>query len=131
MLQGKTQEKLRLNARAAWWLNLDEVTADSELQATFHLKRRQPSFLALLASGFTPVYPCHVGAGAMRQHPIGTGPFKFVEFKPNQSIKVVQEPGLLETGPALSRRRRVDDHPQPVDRDPRFYRRQFRHDLSL
>ena len=26
----------------------------------------------------------------MRQHPIGTGPFKFVEFKPNESIKVTR-----------------------------------------
>ena len=24
----------------------------------------------------------------MRQHPIGTGPFKFVEFRPNESIRV-------------------------------------------
>jgi peptide/nickel transport system substrate-binding protein len=24
----------------------------------------------------------------MRQHPIGTGPFKFVEFKPNEHIKI-------------------------------------------
>ena len=28
----------------------------------------------------------------MRQHPIGTGPFKFVEFKPNEYIKVVRNP---------------------------------------
>src|ERR1700681_4152770 len=71
LLQGKRDDKLRLNAREAWWLNLDHVTADSDFQATFHLKRRQPSFLALLASGFTPVYPCHVPASQMRQHPIG------------------------------------------------------------
>ena len=49
----------------------------------------------------------------MRQHPIGTGPFKFVEFKPNESIKVVAQPGLLEAGPALSRRHRIHDHPEP------------------
>src|SRR5215469_7551830 len=98
LLQGTSQDKLRLNAREAWWLNLDHVSADGELQATFHLKRRQPSFLALLASGFTPVYPCHVGAAAMRQHPIGTGPFKFVEFKPNQSIKVERNPDYWKKG---------------------------------
>src|ERR1700733_9943358 len=57
LLQGKVADKLRLNAREAWWINLNEVTADSELQATFHLKRRQPSFLALLATGFPPAYP--------------------------------------------------------------------------
>ena len=28
----------------------------------------------------------------MRQHPIGTGPFKFAEFKPNQGIKLVRNP---------------------------------------
>ena len=26
----------------------------------------------------------------MRSHPIGTGPFKFVEFKPNEGIKVTR-----------------------------------------
>jgi len=59
---------------------------------TFKLKRPQPAFIALLASGFTPVYPCHVSPTQMRQHPIGTGPFKFVEFKPNESIKVARNP---------------------------------------
>ena len=28
----------------------------------------------------------------MRQRPIGTGPFKFVEFKPNEYIKVARNP---------------------------------------
>jgi peptide/nickel transport system substrate-binding protein len=46
----------------------------------------------LLASGFAPIYPCHVPARDMRQHPIGTGPFEFVEFKPNESIKVARNP---------------------------------------
>ena len=58
----------------------------------FRLKRPQPAFIAFLASGFTPIYPCHVPARDMRQHPIGTGPFKFVEFKPNEYIKVVRNP---------------------------------------
>ncbi|HEX6440843.1 MAG TPA: ABC transporter substrate-binding protein [Stellaceae bacterium] len=98
LLQGKAKEKLRLNAREAWWINLDQVTADGETQTTFHLKRPQPSFLALLASGFTPVYPCHVSPAQMRQHPIGTGPFKFVEFKPNQSIKIARNPDYWKPG---------------------------------
>ena len=131
LLQGKAKEKLRLNAREAWWANLDEVTADNDYQATFHLKRPQPSFMAFLAAGFTPVYPCHVSPAQMRQHPIGTGPFKFVEFKPNQSIKVIEEPGLLEEGAALSRRDRMDDHPEPFDAIARLRRRQVRHDLPV
>jgi peptide/nickel transport system substrate-binding protein len=28
----------------------------------------------------------------MRTHPIGTGPFKFVEFKPNERIVVARNP---------------------------------------
>src|SRR5215213_9385650 len=41
LLLGKAKEKLRLNAREAWWTNLNEVTADNEHQATFHLKQPQ------------------------------------------------------------------------------------------
>ena len=98
LLLGNGKEKLRINARETWWTNLDDVTADNDYQATFHLKRPQPSFLALLASGFSPVYPCHVTPAEMRQHPIGTGPFKFVEFKPNQSIKLVRNPDYWKPG---------------------------------
>jgi ABC-type transport system substrate-binding protein len=68
------------------------VTTRGDYEVTFHLKRPQTSFLALLASGWSPVYPCHVSPRDMRQHPIGTGPFKFVEFKPNQSIAVTRNP---------------------------------------
>jgi peptide/nickel transport system substrate-binding protein len=92
MLQGKAAEKLRLNPRRAWYRNLEEVVVNGDYEVTFKLKRPQPALLALLASGFSPVYPCHVAPAQMRQHPIGTGPFKFVEFKPNESIKVVRNP---------------------------------------
>ncbi len=68
------------------------MTVNGDSEAVFHLKRPQPAFIALLASGYTPIYPCHVPPAQMRQHPIGTGPFKFVEFKPNESIKVVRNP---------------------------------------
>src|SRR5438445_10366298 len=34
----------------------------------------------------------------MRSHPIGTGPFKFVEFKPNESIKVTKNPDYWKPG---------------------------------
>jgi len=37
----------------------------------------------------------------MRSHPIGTGPFKFVEYKPSQSIKVARNPDYWKPGPAL------------------------------
>ena len=34
----------------------------------------------------------------MRQRPIGTGPFKFVDFKPNESIKLVRNPDYWKPG---------------------------------
>ena len=34
----------------------------------------------------------------MRSHPIGTGPFKFVEFKPNEVIKVAKNPDYWKAG---------------------------------
>ena len=58
LLQGKTQEKLRLNPRKPWYRNLDEVTPKGDDEVTFHLKRPQPYLLVLLASGVSPVYPC-------------------------------------------------------------------------
>src|SRR6266568_4104441 len=72
--------ELTFNPRQAWYRNLDRVSTTGDRDAVFHLKRPQPAFIALLASGFSPVYPCHVAPAQMRQHPIGTGPFKFVEF---------------------------------------------------
>ena len=62
------------------------------------LKRPQPAILALIASGYTPVYPCHVSPRDMRQHPIGTGPFKFVAFKPNEGIKLSRNPDYWKPG---------------------------------
>ena len=98
LLTGKANEKLRVNPRKSWYRNLDEVTADGDYQVTFHLKRPQPAFIALLASGWSPVYPCHVPPRDMRTHPIGTGPFKFVEFKPNEVIRVARNPDYWKPG---------------------------------
>ena len=98
LLSGKSADKLRVNPRKSWYENLEQVTTNGDYQVTFHLKRPQPAFVALLASGFSPVYPCHVPPRDMRSHPIGTGPFKFVEFKPNEHIKVVRNPDYWKSG---------------------------------
>ena len=89
-LTGKDPDDFRKNPRGIWWHNLEEVIVHGDLEVTFVLKRPQPSILALFASGYTPVYPCHVSTKDMRISPIGTGPFKFVEFKANEYIKVMK-----------------------------------------
>jgi peptide/nickel transport system substrate-binding protein len=74
-LNGKEPEYLKRNPRAIWYENLKEVTVNGEYEATFHLSKPQPSLLPMLASGLSPVYPCHVSDKDMRTRPIGTGPF--------------------------------------------------------
>src|SRR5262252_2692238 len=90
LVQGKSAERLRVNPRKAWYNNLVEVVPNGDHEVTFVLKRPQPAFIALLATGMSPVYPCHVSPAQMRQHPIGTGPFKFAEFKPNERITLTR-----------------------------------------
>lgn len=87
LIQNKVEEKLRKNPREVWYHNLKEVVALSDTEVSFILNRPQPSFILFLASGLTPIYPCHVSAKDMRTNPIGTGPFKFVEFKTNEVIR--------------------------------------------
>ncbi len=98
LLQGKAAEKLRINPRKSWFENVSEVSTNGDYEVTLHLKRPQPSLLSMLATGWTPIYPCHVTPAQMRQHPIGTGPFKFVEFKPNQSITLARNPDYWKPG---------------------------------
>src|SRR6266851_858175 len=98
MLMGKSQQKFRKNPRKSWYDEVVDVTPKGDFEVAFNLKRPQPALLALLASGYTPVYPCHVSPGDMRTKPIGTGPFKFVEFKANESIKLVRNPDYWKKG---------------------------------
>src|SRR4051794_34658575 len=98
LLMGRGNDKLRVNPRKSWYSNVEDVTSRDDYEVTFRLKRPQPALLALLASGWSPIYPCHVPAREMRQHPIGTGPFKFVDFKPNESIKLTRNPSYWKEG---------------------------------
>ncbi len=95
---GKDKDAFRKNPRQVWYHNLDSVTTNGDLEATFVLKAPQPSFPHLLASGYSPVYPCHVTSQVMRTAPIGTGPFKFAEWKRNESIGLVKNPDYWKKG---------------------------------
>ena len=98
MLTDKSGQKLRTNPRASWYRNLDYTSADSEYEVTLHLRRPQASLLPMLASGLTPIYPCHVSLAQMRTRPIGTGPFKLQSFSEFQSIRLVRNPDYWKKG---------------------------------
>jgi peptide/nickel transport system substrate-binding protein len=97
-LLGVSVDKFRINPRKAWYRNVEQITTNGDTEVTFQLKRPQPYLIALLASGQSPVYPCHVPLRDMRSHPTGTGPFKFVEFKPNERITVTRNPDYWKPG---------------------------------
>ena len=100
-LTGKADEKsdlVRKNPRKVWYSNLKDVTVGSDTEVTFELGRPQPSFLSMLAAGYSPVYACHANGRDMRSKPIGTGPFKVVDFKRNESIKLVRNPDYWKKG---------------------------------
>jgi len=131
LLLGKAQDKLRLNPRKAWYRNLEEVSTKGEDEATFHLHRPQPAFIALLASGYSPIYPCHVSPRDMRTKPIGTGPFKFVEFKANESIKVARNPDYWKTDRPYLDGIEYTITPNRSTAIHGVYRREVRHDMAL
>jgi len=97
-LIGKEPDYFRKNPRRIWWDNIQEVTTDGDTVVTFHLAQPQPSLLPMLASGMAPVYPCHVSARDMRTNPVGTGPFRFVEFKSNEVVRLERNKDYWKPG---------------------------------
>jgi len=91
-------EIIRKNPRKIWYVNLKDVATNGDSEVTFTLGRPQPSFLSILAAGYSPIYSCHVPDRVMRSKPIGTGPFKVVDFKRNESIKLVKNPDYWKKG---------------------------------
>jgi peptide/nickel transport system substrate-binding protein len=73
-----SQEKLRVNPRKSWYGNVEEVRTNG---VTGHLQLRPQPAYGAVGFGWSPVYPA-MSLRDMRSHPIGTGLFKFVEFKP-------------------------------------------------
>src|ERR1700684_186930 len=93
MLIGKGDTSdFKRNPRRVWYSKLQDVSINGDYEATFELSEPQPSLPVLLASAFSAVYPCHVPQAVMRTKPVGTGPFKFVEFKRGTSIRLVRNP---------------------------------------
>jgi peptide/nickel transport system substrate-binding protein len=98
MILEKRVSNWRKNSHKEWYSNLKEINVNGLHEVRFVLARPQPSFLSFLASGWSPVYPCHVDGRVMRQKPIGTGPFKVVDFKPNDSIRLIKNTDYWKPG---------------------------------
>ncbi len=98
LLRDKAADKFRKNPRKSWFPNIADVAPNGPNEVSILLTRRQPSILAMLASGFMPMYPCHVPQNTQRTKPIGTGPFMVAEFKQNEIIRFVKNPRYWKPG---------------------------------
>jgi peptide/nickel transport system substrate-binding protein len=97
-------DDFRKNPRKVWYHNVAAIETKGDNEVSFQLKAPQPSFLALLASGYSPVYPCHVSQKDMRAKPVGTGPFKVLEFKRGEGVTLARNPDYWKKGlPRLDR----------------------------
>jgi peptide/nickel transport system substrate-binding protein len=91
-------QKLRINPRKEWWANIEAIEAPDAHTVVFRLKRPQPSLLTMLASGYSPVIPAHVPLAEHRTRCIGTGPFKFKEWKRGEIVELVRNPDYFVKG---------------------------------
>ena len=94
----EAQTKLRLNPRKDWYANIEAIEAADPYTVVFRLKRPQPSIMMMLASGQSPVYPAHVPLADQRNRCVGTGPFKFKEWRRGEFVEYVKNPDYFVKG---------------------------------
>jgi peptide/nickel transport system substrate-binding protein len=77
----------------AIWKNVEGLEARDPYTVVFHLKGPTGSLLYGLASPLAAIYPKDVvdaaGDGTLKSH-VGTGPFRFVEHKPDRHIRLAR-----------------------------------------
>ena len=92
------------NATFAYWSAmynmLDSVKAIDAGTLEFRLKEPHAPFLANLA-----IFPANLISPKTtdQQHPIGTGPFRFIEWKPNESITLASNRDYWGGAPKIER----------------------------
>ena len=89
---------------------VDKVDTSDPHVAVFKLKHPYPAFLAATHPLLLPIIPKHVyGEGEIRQNPanikpVGSGPFRFVEWKKGQHIILERNSNFFRKGqPYLDR----------------------------
>ena len=76
LLMGIGEDKLRVNPRKSWYGNVEEVKTNGDYEVTFKLKQPQPALLALLASGWSPIYPVPCAGARHASAPDRHGPLQ-------------------------------------------------------
>jgi len=72
--------------RAKDYAIIEEIETPDDYTVVFVLKEPRAAFLSNLAYGWAAIVP--VEEEDLRNHPVGTGPFRFVEWVPDSHIKL-------------------------------------------
>ncbi|MHB8945123.1 MAG: ABC transporter substrate-binding protein [Bacillota bacterium] len=75
----------KVHKRAADFAAIQDVKVLAPDQVAIILKKPSAAFLSNLAMGWAAIVPKEAAA-TMSQNPVGTGPFKFIEWKKDQEI---------------------------------------------
>lgn len=81
---------------------VDSITAPDPWTVIFHLRAPYASFPLNLIRQAAGVVPHNAGAD-FAQHPVGTGPFRFVSMTTDEEILVERNPDYFAGAPALER----------------------------
>ncbi|WP_157736286.1 ABC transporter substrate-binding protein [Granulosicoccus antarcticus] len=89
---------------------VNSIDTPDELTAVFNLERPAPYMLRAFSAYESPIVPKHLLEGKdvreadLSNNPVGTGPFKFVEWKKGQYIRLDKNPDYWKKGyPLLDR----------------------------
>jgi peptide/nickel transport system substrate-binding protein len=83
---------------------VESIRANGDAQVDVRLKKPYAGLLDLLGSGLLPILPRHLYAGQdvrtnpVNQHPVGTGPFVFKEWKHGAFIRLERNPDYWRKG---------------------------------